>query len=142
MIFSGVFVWHSQITSTFQPSFLSSLLFFLSLSIVLLNFCFQKFFLVAGIERPFLQLCRCQKQPLIKITFFLFGKTISGQPGKSFLCKLNRIFCKDINFRTSNSGEVPLFLLCDITVYRCDGVRISKVSTSDRFKNRSENFLS
>lgn len=54
---------------------------------------------------------RCQKHPCTKIAARYFGSTISGRPGRSFTCSLNRKPLRCKNRRTAISGPVSLPLI-------------------------------
>ena len=86
---SKLFISHSHITTTFQPSSLSFLYCSLSLLIVLLNFFSQYAMFETGIDACSHPGWRCQKQPFTKTTVLILGRTMSGFPGKSFRCNRN-----------------------------------------------------
>ena len=100
------FVWHSQTVSTFHPSFRSRRWARSSRPRFKAILRAQKSTFEDG-SRPRGQQCPCQKQPFTKITLFRAGKTISGVPGRSFRCSLNRKPRRCSTERTDSSGGVP-----------------------------------
>lgn len=104
---------HCQITSTFQPSFRSLLLFFLSRNTFSSNFFFQNWSLVFGVYARRQPLWRCQKQPWTNMTVEYFGRTISGLPGRfrAFLRNRNPALCRADLTRISGLVFVPLMRL-------------------------------
>jgi len=57
---------------------------------------------------PSAQECRCQKQPLTKITLRCERKTRSGQPGRRRTCSRYRAPSRQTSLRTTISGFVSL----------------------------------
>ena len=101
------FSLHCQISITFQPSFLKSRFFFLSLALFSAIFVFQYFLFELG-NLPARHECPCQKQPLTNITVSYFGRTISGVPGYRLSFFLNRKPLENRYFLTKISGSVSL----------------------------------
>jgi len=97
---------HSHTVKTRQPSALSSRVFRTSRSTFVENLFFQNCALFVGIVVLSQLWWRCQKQPCTKTTIRYFGNTISGFPGRSLRCRLNRYprVCKAE--RTAISGTV------------------------------------
>lgn len=84
-------VSHSQITMTLHPICSKAAVLLLSLSMLRFNFLSQYSALATGRIFACLQVGQpCQKQPCTNITVLYFGRTISGLPGKSFLCSRKR----------------------------------------------------
>jgi len=96
---------HSQIIRILQPWFLSSLAV-LSSRILLASsfFCHHSFRVCGNLERS--HPCWCQKHPWMSSAAEYFGKTMSGQPGRSFLCSLYRRPLANSRCRSSISGFV------------------------------------
>lgn len=116
---SGVFVSHSHIVQTCQPSFPSSFKENSSLALFLRNFSCQNSLRVSGIVALLQPGCWCQKHPCTNIQRRYLGRTISGLPGRSLRCNLNR---KPIEWSvrlTRISGEVSLALTAAMFFERC-----------------------
>ena len=96
---------HCQTTNDFHPSDLRSWRAFSSRERFRSNFILQNALFDFGI-RDFAQPCQCQKQPWTKITLEKRESTISGIPGKSLRCRLNRYPSRWSILRTANSVEV------------------------------------
>lgn len=75
------FTSHSQITITCQPAASSAACSFLSRATLRSNLACQNSTLDLGIVAVLHPSCRCQKQPLTKMTVCHFGSTMSGCPG-------------------------------------------------------------
>ena len=118
------FVSHCQMVITRQPHLRSSRLTRLSRSRFLPIFRCQNSVLDVG-ALPRAQVCPCQKQPLTKTMLFHLGRTMSGQPGSSFTCSLNRYPRPCNSFLTRISGAVFLAATAAIAALRCFGVRVS-----------------
>lgn len=114
-----LFVSQPQITRTLQPILRSFRRTFLSRSAFEVLFVFQKAAFVRGITRPNLQLCMCQKHPCTKTTFCLLTKTMSGLPGRSDRCSLNRKPNRWTRDRTISSGLVSFERIAAIFRLRC-----------------------
>ncbi len=99
-------VAHSQTTSTRQPAARSAEVHRPSRSTLRCNFVRQNFVFEAGSLKNLQPLCQCQKHPWTKTAIFRPGKTMSGAPGKSALCNLNRNPAAKRALRTSISGLV------------------------------------
>jgi len=100
--------WHSQTTSTSHPNRRRRIRWLRSRSTFRRSLACQKALLLAGIDRPFLQECLCQKHPCTRRAFFFAGNTKSGQPGKLRRCKRNRNPSECSSLRTTSSGVVFL----------------------------------
>lgn len=100
-------VSHSHTVITSHPVILSAVSFSLSRSTFLVSFAFQNLWFDFGF-RPILHPCACQKHPWTKSTFLRDGNTMSGVPGRSFLCTLNRYPNLCSVRRTTSSGVVSL----------------------------------
>lgn len=87
--FSRSRVSHSQIVITRQPALRRELSFRRSRATFCENFVDQKSTRDLGMEAFEQPSCRCQKQPCTNITVRNFGKTISGDPGRSLRCSRN-----------------------------------------------------
>ncbi len=99
-------VAHSQTTSTCQPAARRAEMHRPSRSTLRCNFVRQNFVFEAGSLKNLQPLCQCQKHPWTKTAILRPGKTISGTPGKSVLCNLNRNPAANRALRTSISGLV------------------------------------
>ena len=97
---------HSHITNADQPAFSRASALRASRMTVASNFSFQKSTRVAGVAARLQPGCRCQKQPLISITFLRLWKTISGRPGSPFACRRYRYPCRWRSCRIRSSGPV------------------------------------
>ena len=104
---SRFLVSHCQTARTLQPERFSSSDFRRSLSIFSSSLRFQ----YSVFEEGRLDLghpgCWCQKQPCTNRTPRYLGRTMSGVPGRSFLCKRNRNPMRWSNDLTISSGPVP-----------------------------------
>lgn len=116
--FPSSFVSHPQIVRHRHPAFRNATAFFLSLATFNSNLRIQNSTLLFGIPAYRQPRCRCQKQPCTKTTVRYFGRTISGLPGNSLLCKRyrNPRACK--NFLTVSSGVVFSLRTRDISQLR------------------------
>lgn len=118
--------WHSHTMSTFQLSFLSREIFFLSLFLLLPIFFSQNSPFVFGKRESGQLSCACQKQPFTKMTMHFFLMTMSGRLGK-VVCMRYRIPWANRNLRTNSSGLVFLPLIRDIFQVRFAGVSLSAI---------------
>lgn len=101
----GDFSWHSQITNDVHPCTRSDLIAAASRLVLRSSFLFQNARLLVG-RLPRRQLWQCQKQPCTKITLLNLGRQMSGEPGRSFLCRRNLNPMRCNNERTMSSGLV------------------------------------
>lgn len=117
------FPWraHSQITITRQDFSSKASTLRLSRLTVCLNLESQKSRRDAGVAVNRQPSCRCQKQPWMKIATRYFGKTISGFPGRSFLCNLYLYPFAHSHLRTIISGRVSFPRILDMLKLRCSG---------------------
>lgn len=97
---------HSQITKTFQPYFLNSSETFLSRNLLPWIFLNHQSVFVFGNTKFLHPSCPCQKHPCTNIMVLYLANTISGLPGKSFLCNLYLTPLPNKYLRTINSGFV------------------------------------
>lgn len=104
---------HSQTIRTRRPTSRSARTALSSRNCVASSLLFQNAARVFG-NIEFAHPCECQKQPCTKIAVRCFGKTISGFPGKSFLCNRNRKPFRCNQLRTNISGFVFLPLIAAI----------------------------
>lgn len=116
----GSFVSHSQITTTFHPSFLSSALTRASRALLVANLAIQ-YGVRGGVALP-QPGCWCQKQPCIKTAICRRGSTKSGVPGRSRRCNRNRRPRAWAARLTRSSGVVFLPPTRDINHDRLCGV--------------------
>lgn len=119
------FTAHSQTTIGFQPRLSSSNMSRASLALLPLILASQNSLLLFGNRKRLHWSWPCQKQPFTKTTARCFGKTMSGRPGKSFLCsrKRNPALCSA--FRTISSGDVLPDLMPAIIWLRFSGLTMS-----------------
>lgn len=80
-------VAHSQTTSTRHPASLSSLICLKSRSVFRVSFSCQNSVLDFGRRKFRHPLWACQKHPWMSITDLYFGRTMSGEPGRSLACR-------------------------------------------------------
>lgn len=99
-------VAHSQTTSTRQPAARRAKMHRVSRSTLRSNLVRQNSVFEVGSLKNLQALCQCQKHPWTKIASFRPGKTMSGAPGKSVLCNLNRNPAANRALRTNISGLV------------------------------------
>lgn len=76
-------------------------------------------------HRPALHRCACQKQPCTKMATLCFGKTMSGVPGRSMVCSLNRKPSACSARRKTISGVVCRCFTDDMRALRSRLVRMS-----------------
>ena len=127
---SKFFVSHSQIMNAFHPDFSRLKIFSWSRSTVRCRLDDQNSIFVFGWTEPYLQECECQKHPWINTTIWYFGKTMSGFPGRSFLCSRYRYPCVWNALRVAISGFVSVDLIRAILRLRCSGVCTSVIAAS------------
>jgi hypothetical protein len=97
---------HSHTTPTRHPAARSSSRFRASRAAFLPSLSCQKSALFAGLVVKRHPACLCQKHPWTKTAARYFGKTISGLPGMSRTCSLNRKPIACSRFRKAFSGRV------------------------------------
>lgn len=121
---------HSQTTTDFHPLARRRLRWIWSRLTFSANLRAQKDFLDLG-EYAYRQLlCRCQKQPCTNTTVRLLTRTMSGFPGKSARCNLNRRPIRCRIDRTCTSGLVSRALMRDMFQLRRAGVILSAIAFS------------
>ncbi len=122
---SGYLVSHSHIVLTRHPRFLSLSVFSWSLSTLPDNFFSQYLVFDLGLWALTQFGCWCQKHPLTNSASLNRGKTISGIPGRSRRCNLNRHPSECSILRTITSGDVPFDLIRDMQKDLCRTFRLS-----------------
>lgn len=125
---------HSQTTPTRQERRLSSETVRASRLRFDSSFSLQKSSRVAGRRNSRQLACACQKQPCTNTTVFHFGRTMSGFPGRPFLCSRNRIPARQSRDRSWRSGFVSRPRIRAISAERFVG---SITSTINAFGNEN-----
>ena len=121
---------HSQITMTLQPSLRRSAWLRASRTTFLRNLFSQYSTFVFGLDAILQEGWRCQKHPCTKITDRYFGKTMSGQPGRSFRWRRKRNPSPWAMRRTASSGFVSRLLIRDIISLRFLRSTVSVIAKS------------
>jgi hypothetical protein len=116
---------HSHTIITRQPFAFRSSVDCVSRAMFRSNFSTQNSVLLFGVVAILHPLCRCQKHPWTKITVLYRVSTISGLPGRSLRCSLNRKPSACNARRSATSGEVFEERIRDMRFDRSDGLRKS-----------------
>jgi hypothetical protein len=127
--------WHSHTMNTRHPSLRKRDTFRRSLATFVENLSFQYCVLLFGVVAMAQPGCRCQKQPLTKMSALYLGSTTSGVPARSRRCReyLKPRACKCR--RNNSSGNVSRPGMRDIRSDRCLGVRKSATNFAKGLSN-------